>query len=104
MKSLATLDPDSAVGLVEHLRNAGIACQSQVAIEESGIPVAELLVEDTQYDTACDLVDKWLDDVAREARMICPTCRSPHLERVPHDSVEVLFKCKDCGSEILAQT
>lgn len=104
MKTLATLDAKVAAGLMERLTTAGIACESRVVTEESGIAATEVLVADSGYDAACDVVDVWQDDQAREARVVCPKCRSPHLERVPHDSVEVLFKCMDCGCEILAQT
>ena len=104
MKTLATLDAEVAAGQMERLASVGIACESRVVTEESGIGATEVLVTDSGYDAACDVVDAWQDDQAREARMVCPKCRSPHLERVPHDSVEVLFRCKDCGCEVLAQT
>ena len=104
MKPLARVDAEAADGLMERLASAGIACESRGVTEESGVAATEVLVEEWCYDTACDVVDSWLDDQAREARMVCPKCRSPHLERVSHDSVEVLFRCKDCGCGILGQT
>ena len=103
MKPFATLDAEAAAGLMERLGVAGIACESRLVTEESGIAATEVLVEESSYDAACDVVDALLDDQARKARMVCPKCRSVHLERVPHDSVEALFKCEDCGCEILAQ-
>src|ERR1700704_4579238 len=101
MKPLATLDTEAAAGLMDRLAGADIACESRAVTEESGIAATEGLVEEACYDTACDLVDAWLDDQARKARMVCPKCRSANLQKVPHDSVEVLFRCKDCGCEIL---
>jgi hypothetical protein len=104
MKSLAILDPNDASEVAGRLNAAGVACKSLPVTEESGVAATELLVEETAYEAACDIVDIWLDDWARKAHMVCPKCRSPHLERVPHDSVEVLYRCNDCGREILAQT
>ncbi len=103
MKLLATLDPDAATGLAERLKQSGIASEKHSVTEESGVGATELVVEESCYNAACDVADAWLDDEARKTRMICPKCRSPHLESVPHDSVEVLFKCQQCGCEILAQ-
>ena len=103
MQSLAILDPDAAVGLVGQLQKAGIACETRAVTEESGVMACELLVEEPHYDAACDVVDEWFDDEARRSRMICPKCKSPHLEIVPHDSVEVLYRCMDCGCDILAK-
>ena len=109
MKLLATLfDSDAATGLMERLKNAGIACETQAITEEGGLAATEVLVEESHYEAACDLSYAWFDAEqeaeARQAHRVCPKCRSVHLERVPHDSVEVLFKCQDCGCEILAQT
>jgi len=103
MKSLATVDLDAAPGLVEQLRQAGITCETRSVTEESGGVATELVVEDSVYDAACDVVDAWSEDQSSKARMICPKCRASSLERVPHDSVEVHFKCRDCGCEVLAQ-
>ena len=103
MKSLATLEPQQAGQVAAKLNTAGIACESLPVTEESGVAATELLVEETAHDAACAIVEMWLDDQARKTHMVCPKCQSSHLEPVPHDSVEVLFRCKDCGEEILAQ-
>jgi len=104
MKSLATVDLDAARGLAAQLKRAGIACETRSVTEESGGLATELVVEESRYDAACNIVDAWLEDQSIKARLICPKCHLPGLERMPHDSVEVLFKCKDCGWEVLAQT
>jgi Zn finger protein HypA/HybF involved in hydrogenase expression len=104
MKSLATLDPAAATSLGEQLRSAGIAFEIRAVTEESGVTASELFVHEQHYEAACNLVDAWLEVEAGKSRLICPKCRSAQLERVPHDSVEVLLRCMDCGSEILAQT
>jgi len=79
MKPIATLDTEAAAVLMERLAGADIACESRAVTEESGIAATEVLVGEACYDTACDVVDAWLDDQAREARMVCPKCRSAHL-------------------------
>ena len=108
MKSVATLfDPDAATNLLERLKNAGVACETQAIIEEGGLGSTEVLVQESDYEAACDMLDEWLaewqENEVRKTHMVCPKCRSVHLARVPHASVEVLFKCKECGCEILAQ-
>jgi hypothetical protein len=103
MKSLATLDPNEASEVAAKLKAAGITSESLLITEESGLRATELLVEETVYEAACDVVDIWLAEQERKARMMCPKCRSSHLERVPHESVEVLFRCKNCGCEVVAQ-
>jgi Zn finger protein HypA/HybF involved in hydrogenase expression len=106
MKLVATLDPDIARMLVEHLKKAGIYCESHVVTEESGVVATQLSVEESLYDVACDAAEAWLgnlsDELARQSNSVCPKCRSPHLERIEHDSLEVAFRCKDCGCNIVA--
>ena len=103
MKSLAILDPDVATGIVAQLKNVGIACETRSVTEESGVAATEVVVEDSRYDAACNIVEAWMDDEYRKVGMICPKCRSPRLKLVPHDSVQALFRCTDCGCEVLAQ-
>jgi len=101
MKTLATLGGEAVAAMTERLAMEGVASQTRAVTDEGGIVMTEILVEESQYESACDVVDAWLDDEARKAHRVCPKCKSPHLERIPHESVEVLYKCKECGCEIL---
>ena len=103
MESLATLAHEEAATLTEKLRHAGIPFETREIIEEGGVAATELFVEETVYRAACDIVDGWLDEGASTTGMICPKCHSPHLEPLPHESVEVSFRCRDCGLTFVAQ-
>jgi DNA-directed RNA polymerase subunit M/transcription elongation factor TFIIS len=106
MKSVAILDPDTAAHLVEHLQEAQIRCETRVVTEESGVESAEVLVDDEQYDQACEASEKWQEALVHEAQkrvsQTCPKCRTPQaMERVQDTHYEemglVVFRCKQCG-------
>jgi hypothetical protein len=107
MKSIATLDPESAAKLKLHLSEARIPSHTQNVAEQSGVLANEVFVEDSFFDIACDTAEAWQsqvsDELARQKKNVCPKCGSPHLDRVNHESLEVVFGCKDCGCIIVAQ-
>ena len=105
MQLLATLDSESAARLVEHLAGFKIPSVVRQCIEEGGIPGAELLVEDSLYESACEVAETWqaaeADARARKARRICPQCRSPHLDFIEQASFGSVYRCCDCGSSVV---
>ena len=103
VKSLAIVGHHVVSELVSKLSDAGIACESRSVTEEGGGTARELLVEDLHYDAACDVVEAWCEDQARKDRLICPKCQARKLERVPHDTFRVVYKCMDCGCEVIVE-
>jgi hypothetical protein len=106
MKSVAVLNPDLAAGLVEVLQKAQIPCETRGITDEIGLEVIEVLVEDSQYDQACEASEQWQEQLTAEAqarsRRPCPKCRAPQsLERVHDEHYDemglVVFRCRDCG-------
>ncbi len=102
MKSIAQLDPQSAAALVDCLKNAEIKSETKVATDDVGLEVADVLVADEDYDRACDAAEKW--DAAMQAEQEkksarkCDQCGSKKLEVIPHETLEQVIRCKDCGT------
>lgn len=73
--------------------------------EESGLESSEIMVEDDQYERACAVAEAWEADLAEEAEKKsgrrCPKCGSWHLRCVPHEAVGYVWKCGDCGCEVV---
>ena len=106
MKSVAILDPHSALALTERLQKEQIQCETRTITEESGLEAAEVFVEDSQYEQACEASERWQEARAEEAeanlRKTCPKCRSPRaLERVQDAHYEevglTVLRCRECG-------
>ncbi len=102
MKSIAQLNPDSAANLTEWLKQEQIPCETKTAIDEGGLEVVDVLVADEDFDRACDAAEKW--DAAMQAEREkkstrkCDQCGSNQLETVPHDTLEMVLRCKACGT------
>ncbi|MGZ4973468.1 MAG: hypothetical protein ACXWDN_11975 [Limisphaerales bacterium] len=102
MKSIAQLNPDSAVNLMEWLKREQIQCETKTAIDEVGLEVADVLVSDEDFDRACDAAEKWDAAVQAErekkSTRRCDQCGSKQLETVPHETLELVLRCKACGT------
>lgn len=107
MKTIATLDPESARLLAAFLATQGIACETRGGTDENGLDTTELLVPDDIYEPACEATEKWGAEMTaayeRKTTRRCPTCHSPHVERVEEfdkkkslTGIEAIFRCKDC--------
>lgn len=106
MKSVAILDPQSALALKERLQQEQIQCEIRTITEESGLEAAEVFVEDSQYELACETSEAWeaarLAEAEANSRKTCPKCRSPRaLERVQDPHYEevglTVLRCRECG-------
>ncbi len=101
LKSVATLNRDEAVKLLEFLSSEQIPGEIQTVTLEGGLETSEVLVENSLYAAACDGAERWLANVCaeedkRSARR-CPNCRSSNLEPVEHDKLQYVLQCKDCA-------
>jgi Zn finger protein HypA/HybF involved in hydrogenase expression len=102
MKSVAQLDPQTAAVLAQWLKDAQITCKTKVATDEAGLEVADILVADEDFERACDAAEKW--DAAMQAERekksarTCEQCGSKKLEVIPHESLDQVLRCKDCGT------
>jgi len=80
MKSVASLPAQDIAELAELLEQQQIPCEARLADNESGLETTELLVEDRDYQRACELVENWLAasgaDQTRKATRGCPECQS----------------------------
>jgi|ERR1043166_7215353 DNA-directed RNA polymerase subunit RPC12/RpoP len=104
MQSVASLEIDAARVLLERLRLEGIVADLRTTIEESGLEISQVMVEDEQYERACDLAEAWQTELTEQAEKRsgrrCPKCGSWHLRYAPRDSVGDIWECRDCGCEI----
>jgi hypothetical protein len=108
MKTVATLDAESARHLGEFLKKELVPFQTQGVTEESGLDAVEILVDDVRYEAACAVIEKWesrvMAEAERQSRRRCPACQSPHLDYVPdidYDNTQTrlnaIYRCRDCG-------
>jgi Zn finger protein HypA/HybF involved in hydrogenase expression len=103
MKSIASLEVDIAVGLLERLKKESIPFEVRTTTQESGLEYSDIMVADNCYERACDIAEAWetgrLAEAERHSNRHCPTCGSSRLEYIGDDSFGVnIWKCKDCGN------
>lgn len=108
MRTVASLEIDGARELLERLKLEGIVADLRTTTEENGLEISEVVVEDDQYERACDLAEAWLaelteQDEKRSGRR-CPKCGSWHLQYVPQEKIGDIWKCRDCGCEFVFKT
>jgi hypothetical protein len=102
MKSIAQLDPQTAVVLADWLKDAHIPSETKVTTDDVGLEVADVLVADEDYDRACDAAEKW--DAAMQAEREkqstrkCDQCGSKKLEVIPHETLDQVLRCEECGT------
>ena len=100
---IASLNPWVTDEVVERLKTAGIPFELKTATDEGGLEMSEIVVEAAFYDRGCDVVEAWSDEkqAAQEKRLVhwCRECGSRNSERVPHETLGFIYRCKDCGNE-----
>ena len=103
-KTIATLDTDMAMKLLSRLKRHGIPAQILACVQDDGLDTSEILVAGADYDRACTVAEAWETELIAEAdkttRFRCPKCQSPNLDPMPHDKLEHVYRCADCGCEI----
>ncbi len=108
MQSVASLEIDAARGLLERLRCERISADLRTKTEESGLEIGEVIVEDDLYEQACDVAEAWqtelTEQVEKKSGRRCPKCGSWHLKYVPQETIGDIWKCGDCGCEIVFKT
>jgi hypothetical protein len=107
MKTVASLPPQDVADLAEVLGNEGIVCSAQLSHPQSGLDTTDLLVDDVDYERACDVIETWVqaggeeESRATTPRPRCPKFRPQSWEQVEdadYERVELpVFRCKECG-------
>ena len=77
LQSVASLEPESAAELLERLKQEAIPAEARTVSQESGIDVTDIVVENQNYERACDVAEKWADERTAEAAKR-PTRRCPN--------------------------
>jgi len=105
MQSVASLEIDAARVLFERLKRKGISADLRTTTAESGLDIGDIMVEDEQYDRACEVAETWHAELREEAekksRRCCPKCESCHFDYAPREPVGPIWKCRDCGCEVV---
>lgn len=100
IKSVASLEVSEAKELGALIQKENIPFEVRVVTEESGLEFAEILVVEIYFERACEISEEWqtgkIEERARRHTR-CPQCHSPNLERNPHDKLEPVLRCKNCG-------
>jgi predicted RNA-binding Zn-ribbon protein involved in translation (DUF1610 family) len=103
VRSVTSLEPNEALGLLKRLRIAGIPSEPRPTTLDGVIEFSDIVVPEDNYSQACDVVEAWYDDQnaerQKDSRTGCPNCGWVYYERVPHDRVDNLFRCTKCGHE-----
>jgi DNA-directed RNA polymerase subunit RPC12/RpoP len=99
---------DAARALLERLRREGISAELRAKTEESGLEMSHVMVEDARYEQACDVAEAWQTELTEQAEKQsgrrCPKCGSWHLRYAPQDTIGDIWKCIDCGCEVVFKT
>ena len=105
MKSIALLESKVEGELSERLKTETIPVKVRTVRQDSGLDFSEILVEDSDYERACNVAEAWQAERDAEAekrsKRHCPKCGSGHLDYVWLDNLTPSAKCKDCGHEFL---
>lgn len=100
---IASLAAGQVTELLEHLKQAGIPVEARTVTEESGLEMTEILADQAVYDRGCDAVEAWSNqkqaEYEKRTARWCPHCGSHKSERIPHETLGYVYKCKDCGQE-----
>jgi hypothetical protein len=59
MKSIALLDVDEAAELLKRLKKEAIPVEIQAVAQKGGLDCSNILVEDRDYERACNIADSW---------------------------------------------
>jgi len=105
MRTIANLPAEAAQALLARLTQEGIPAQILSCVDDNGVDSSEIVVEDADHDRACDVADAWdterVAEAEKRATRRCPKCRSPRLEYVPHEKLEYICRCAECGAEFV---
>jgi ribosomal protein L37AE/L43A len=102
LKCIASLSVDLAVELLVRLKKEGIPAQIKRVTQEGELEYGDVLVQECNFDRACDLAETWdaesRAEAERRSNRFCPSCGSRHLEPVTTEPLGTIWKCKDCGN------
>jgi hypothetical protein len=91
--------------IMQRLKQQGIPAEIRTTLQESGLDISEIVVEDSYYDRGCDVVEAWdaerLAAVKKQDKIRCDQCGSKNYALIPHDKLKFVYQCKDCGNEFL---
>ena len=103
LKSIASLTVDEARDLLERLKKEGIPAAAKPVTQVGGLEYSDIMVEDRNYERACDVAEAWEADcraeTERRSNRFCPRCGSRHLGYVTTETFGTIWKCKDCGND-----
>jgi len=90
MKSIAILEVDAAVELLERLKKEAIPVEVHAGAQEGGLDFSNILVEDKFYDRACNVAETWTAE-----RKVCrpqpPELSRPKWKRMGFRVLGILF-------------
>jgi len=105
MKSIASLETTIAGKLSERLKTEAITNEIRTLRQDSGLDFSEILVEDADFERACDVAETWQAEQDAEAeeqsQRHCPKCGSGLLDYTWLENLTPSAKCKRCGYEFL---
>ena len=105
MKIAASLPPEDIAPLAQLLEKERIPCETRLANAESGLEITDLMVDDSDYERACETIENWLaaraDEERRKSTRPCPKCKSQDWETVEDAHYQkaglAVIRCKACG-------
>jgi predicted RNA-binding Zn-ribbon protein involved in translation (DUF1610 family) len=104
-KVIASLAMGQLLDIMERLKKQAIPAEMRTVTQASGVEINEILVEEGDFDRGCDVVEAW--DAEQQAaaksrsKVRCDQCGSQNYERIPHDKLGHVYRCKDCGTEFV---
>ena len=91
--------------LLERLKAASVPFEIQTADDETGLETNHILVQESDYNHGCDVVETWGNDLQEAARqkspIRCDACGSKNYAQIIHDKLGYIYQCQDCGNEFV---
>ena len=104
MQSIATIETSLARQLLERLKESAISAELRSTADQTGLELSDVLVEEIYYERACDIAESWEAErraLADKRWPRCPKCRERKWEQVRHEKLDYVYRCKNCGCELV---
>jgi hypothetical protein len=103
MRTIASLEVDVIGEVLDRLKKKDIPHEVHTSTQDSGLEISDIVVDDSDYDRGCDVVEAWAKEQEIESRkrlsVYCKRCGCRDVVTVPHPELEYVYKCNGCGYE-----
>lgn len=104
-RTIASLEAGQTGEIMERLKQLNIPGEIRPMTEESGLEMCEIVVEDSYYDRACDVIEAWdaekLTTQRKLSGICCRDCGSQNYTSTWVEKIGYIHNCKNCGNDFV---